>query len=69
MFYLPGSWHIGSVIQWVINVFLAVEFWPFSLMDPMDWDHNERRGAGSLFILLVLIAALVVGGLIVAGVI
>lgn len=69
MFYFPGSWHIGSVIQWLLNLFLAVEFWPFYLMEPMDWDDNERRGAGSLFILMVLIAAMVLGGLIVAGVV
>jgi len=69
MFYFPGSWHIGSVIQWVINLFLTLEFWPFYSMDAMDWDDNERRGTGSLFILVVLVAALVLGGLIVAGVV
>jgi hypothetical protein len=67
MFYLPGSWHVGSVLQWFINLWLAIEFWPFHLMDPLEWDDRERRGAGSLFIVLVLVVAIVVGALILTG--
>ncbi len=60
MWYFPGSWHVGTTLQWFLNLWLIWEWWPFSLMDPLDWDDNERRGAGSLFILLILIVAAVV---------
>jgi hypothetical protein len=59
MFYFPGSWYVGTALQWLINIWLVWEFWPFSLCEPVDWDDRERRGAGSWVILLLLIAAIV----------
>lgn len=67
MFYFPGSWHVGTVLQWFINLWLVLEFWPFHLMDPVEWDDRERRGAGSLVILLFLVALIVVGVLFLTG--
>lgn len=67
MFYFPGSWYVGTFVQWFANLWVAIEFWPFHLMDPFDWDDRERRGAGSLCILLVLITAVVIGVIIGVG--
>lgn len=67
MFYLPGSWHVGSVLEWFLNLWIVIEFWPFSSMEQLEWDDRERRGAGSLVILLVLVGAVVVGALYLAG--
>lgn len=68
MVYLPGSWYVGTLLQWFINLWLIFEFWPFCY-DPVEWDDNERRGAGSLVILLLLVAAIVVVALFATGVI
>ncbi len=69
MFYFPGSWYVGTTLQWFVNLWLMFEFWPFSHWDSMDWDDNERRGAGSLVILLVLMAIAVLVTLRVTGVV
>jgi hypothetical protein len=69
MFYLPGSWYVGSALQHFLNAWLVLEFWPFALMDPLDWDDNERRGAGSWCILLAAIAAIVAAALVISGVV
>lgn len=69
MFYFPGSWYIGSAIEWFLNLWITIEFWPFSQFEQLDWDDNERRGAGSLFILLVLLVAGTAGALVMTGVI
>jgi hypothetical protein len=50
VFYIPGSWYIGRCLEALI----AHEYSPVDL----EWDDNDRRGAGSILFVLGVLAGI-----------